>query len=301
MTTVKLPSAMTIRGVTFPPGTVLPCLATSQLVLLKHTQTAWHHLLAGLYAWLCQAEPSVEERAQVASQLAAVDFPMPAKDGAPPMPWAVVRVGGMVFCLLEGNLALATAEVLVNDSNDQLHMGGGVAGALRSRGGMELEAEARRLAPARMGEIVRTSAGRLSAREIYHAVVIEYAQMNRTELGDVKSSFHAVLETALEEGVASIAVPMLGCGIGGLQVEDVTSAYLSIARQVSVKRKRGMLILLMAFGDEDAAKAARALAEGADPSAAAREAEEFLKEAARLLEQVPTSKRNESQGGEPES
>jgi O-acetyl-ADP-ribose deacetylase (regulator of RNase III) len=58
-------------------------------------------------------------------------------------------------------------------------MGGGVAAALRSRGGIEVHQEAIRHAPARIGSVVRTGAGRLAARYVYHAVVIDYDDARR--------------------------------------------------------------------------------------------------------------------------
>jgi O-acetyl-ADP-ribose deacetylase len=283
MTTVKLTAGMSVGGVTLLPGTDVPCFASSQLIILKHGPNASYHLLSGLYAWACQADRGEQSLQPHLARLAAANFPMPAVGNAPALPSAVARAGGMVLCAVQGNIALAATEVIVNAANDQLQMGGGVAGAIRSRGGIELEVESRSHAPARMGDIVRTSAGKLKARELYHAVVIEYTTMNRTEMSDVESSFTKVLETALEERVSSVAVPFLGCGVGGLSVQDVAGTYLSAARRVGAEKKRGMLVLLVVYGEEDAAKVAETFASSADPDALAKTAEDFLKEAQRLL------------------
>lgn len=283
LATVKLPSRIEARGAQFAAGELLPCFAASQLPIQKGAHDADFHLLAGLYAWAVQAGPDAPRYAEVSARLAAASFPFPAIQGAPPLPLATARAGGMLLCVLEGNVALATTQVIVNAANDQMQMGGGVAGALRSKGGIELELESRRHAPARLGDVVRTPAGKLAALELYHAVVIDYVYMNRTDMSDVESSYRKVLETALEGAVSSVTVPMLGCGVGGLNVSDVTATYLKAAREVGAKRKRGLLVLLVAYGDEDAARAAQALRDNADPAAAAREAEDFFKQAQKQL------------------
>lgn len=120
--------------------------------------------------------------------------------------------------LVFGDIALAATEAVANAANDQLAMGGGVAGALHAAGGLEIEREAVRSAPAAIGSVVRTGAGDLMARFVYHAVVIRYDLKGGTRAPDVRVAVRGLLEAAAEDGVSSLALPLFGAGVGGLSL-----------------------------------------------------------------------------------
>ncbi len=127
--------------------------------------------------------------------------------------------GVVSVALVNDNIAARKADVLVNAANDQLQMGGGVAAALRSRGGIEIHQEAIRQAPARIGSVVRTGAGVLEARYVYHAVVIDYELRKGTTVVDVAEVVRNLVAMAIADGVRSLAMPLFGAGVGGLSVE----------------------------------------------------------------------------------
>jgi len=60
----------------------------------------------------------------------------------------------------------------VNAANNRLLMGAGVAGAIKRRGGQEIEDEGVRKGPIPVGEAAVTGAGKLKARYVIHAVVM---------------------------------------------------------------------------------------------------------------------------------
>jgi O-acetyl-ADP-ribose deacetylase (regulator of RNase III) len=124
------------------------------------------------------------------------------------------------------DIAGVKADVLVNAANTELHMGGGVAAALRSRGGIEIHQEAIRHAPAALGSVVRTGAGKLDARFVYHAVVIDYDVSKGTSASDVATVMKNVLRRASSDGVNSIGLPLFGAGVGGLSVESSLQTIL---------------------------------------------------------------------------
>lgn len=127
--------------------------------------------------------------------------------------------GTISVVLVNDNIAARKADVLVNAANDQLQMGGGVAAALRSRGGIEIHQEAIRHAPARIGSVVRTGAGALDARYVYHAVVIDYEIRKGTSAVDVSEVVRTMVRMAVEDNARSIACPLFGAGVGGLSAE----------------------------------------------------------------------------------
>jgi O-acetyl-ADP-ribose deacetylase (regulator of RNase III) len=87
-----------------------------------------------------------------------------------------------------------------------------------------------------LGSAVRTGAGKLAARYVYHAVVIDYDISKGTSVGDVVVAVRGVLAFAREDRVRTLAMLLFGAGVGGLGVrrsleailetiEDVSSAY----------------------------------------------------------------------------
>ncbi len=296
LTTIRLARDLAGLGVTLARGEELPCFPSSQVAILKGREDAIYHLMSGLYAAFILGKPGKSDLPKIRQKLAAAGFPLRGGGEGPPAAQALLCAGDIIIALAQGNIADCATEVIVNAANEGLWMGGGVAGALRGRGGIELEKEARMHAPAPQGEIVLTGAGRLRAKEIYHAVVIDQHHMTRTELGSVEAAFQKVLETAIERGVSSVAVPFLGCGVGGLEIPDVARAYASVARSVAAVKKRCLLVVLVALEEGETAKAAEALGEAEDPEAEKKLAEEYLKEAVRALEQGPSVRKKPAGG-----
>jgi hypothetical protein len=126
----------------------------------------------------------------------------------------LVHLGLGSLSLICGDLAAQTADVLVNEANQNLQMTGAVAGALRARGGVEIHQEAISMAPVSLGRVVRTSAGSLQARVVYHAVTKDY-DLDRGLSGKVVS---AVVEECLvmaeEDEAESLCLPLFGAGGG---------------------------------------------------------------------------------------
>src|SRR5262249_32511882 len=134
--------------------------------------------------------------------------------------------GSVTVSLVNDNIAARGADVLVNAANNQLHMGGGVAAALRSRGGIEIHQEAVRHAPARIGSVIRTGAGKLPATYVYHAVVIDYSVSKGTSLADVAEVTRNLIGLAITDGVRTMALPLFGAGVGGLSIESSLTTIL---------------------------------------------------------------------------
>lgn len=116
--------------------------------------------------------------------------------------------------LICGDLAAEAADVLVNEANNHLQMTGAVAGALRARGGVEIHQEAISMAPCPLGQVVRTGAGKLDARVVYHAVTKDY-ELDRGLSGKVVATVtEECLSMASEDEAGSICLPLFGAGGG---------------------------------------------------------------------------------------
>jgi O-acetyl-ADP-ribose deacetylase (regulator of RNase III) len=71
-----------------------------------------------------------------------------------------------------GDLLTSPAEVLVSSDDYHLTMGGGVSAAIRAAAGSGLLVDAQKSIPRRLGDVVVTSAGLLTARYVFHVITI---------------------------------------------------------------------------------------------------------------------------------
>ena len=117
-----------------------------------------------------------------------------------------------------GDITKLEVDAIVNAANTRLVMGGGVAGAIKRAGGKEIEDEAVRQGPIKIGEAVATTAGKLKARYVIHAPTMEMDF--RTNAEKVRLAMRAALKKAEELGIESIAFPALGTGVGGFPKDE---------------------------------------------------------------------------------
>ena len=138
-------------------------------------------------------------------------------------------IGEGVLVVVEGDITEANVDAIVNAANSQLWMGGGVAGAIKRKGGVEIEKEAVSKGPVPVGRAVSTTAGRLKAKYVIHAPTMEYPAM-RIPLENAVKATRAALEEAVRLGVKSVAFPAMGAGVGGLGVREVAKAMAEVVK-----------------------------------------------------------------------
>ncbi|MBW1845130.1 MAG: macro domain-containing protein, partial [Deltaproteobacteria bacterium] len=71
--------------------------------------------------------------------------------------------------LVEGDIAEADADAVVNAANSSLVLGAGVAGAIAAKGGPSIQSECDAIGPIEVGDAVVTGAGDLPATHLIHA------------------------------------------------------------------------------------------------------------------------------------
>ena len=130
--------------------------------------------------------------------------------------------------VVEGDIAAQAVDAIVNAANNELWMGAGVAGAIKTRGGAEIEREAMAKGPIRVGEAVATGAGRLAARYAIHAAVM--GQDLRTDAALVRDATASALAVAARLGLTSIAFPALGTGVGGFPLDECARVMLAAVK-----------------------------------------------------------------------
>lgn len=134
------------------------------------------------------------------------------------------RCGGTRIRIVKGDITSLSCEAIVNAANDHLWMGGGVAGAIKQRGGEEIEREAVRQGPIPIGDAVATGAGRLPAHYVIHAVTM--GQDLVTGESHIRAATRSALQLAERLGLRSVAFPALGTGVGGFPLDRAAAVML---------------------------------------------------------------------------
>lgn len=124
-----------------------------------------------------------------------------------------MNIKGCEIKVIQGDITGESVDAIVNAANNKLVMGGGVAGAIRKKGGKVIEDEAVRKGPIQIGEAVETSAGALKAKYIIHAATM--GMDFKTDEVKIRDSAKSALVLASKLKIKSIAFPALGCGVGG--------------------------------------------------------------------------------------
>ncbi|HKS82601.1 MAG TPA: macro domain-containing protein [Candidatus Acidoferrales bacterium] len=127
----------------------------------------------------------------------------------------------------QGDLTETDVDAIVNAANNDLQLGGGVAGAIRRKGGDEIQRECDAIGSIPLGGAAITSGGRLKARHVIHAASMELG--GRTSAADLRSSTAHSLRIASEHNLETIAFPAVGTGIARFPIRECAQIMLSEA------------------------------------------------------------------------
>lgn len=124
----------------------------------------------------------------------------------------------MTVSVIEGDLLDQPVDCIVNPWNQNiipwwLLLPHGVSGAIKKRAGYGPFFELGRMGLIPLGGAVLTGAGRLPYKAIIHVAGISLWW--RSSEGSIRASVRGALDIALERGFGSIALPLIGAGVGG--------------------------------------------------------------------------------------
>ena len=124
----------------------------------------------------------------------------------------VLRIKTTNLKIIQADITELSCDAIVNAANNQLLMGGGVAGVIRKKGGQAIEDEALKKGPIEIGAAVATGAGRLKAKYVIHAATM--GMDFKTDEHKIRQAGANALKCAEKLNLKSIAFPALGCGVG---------------------------------------------------------------------------------------
>src|ERR1700693_1929618 len=107
----------------------------------------------------------------------------------------------------QGDITDRAVDAIVNAANNDLILGAGVAGAIRTKGGPAIQQECDRIGKIALGEAAVTSGGKLKAKFVIHAASMHLG--GRTSEENLRTSTRNSLLRASERKLASIALPAI--------------------------------------------------------------------------------------------
>src|SRR6266705_907399 len=162
-------------------------------------------------------------------------------------------INGVTLALIQGNIIEVQADAIVNAANAALAGGGGVDGAIHRAGGPSIMEACRKIGGCPTGSAVATTAGRLPAKYVFHAVGPIYSG-GMDDARQLASAYASCLDLAEQYQVKNIAFPSLSTGIYGYPLELAAPIALRTVIE-HLKKPTGLQQVLMVLFGESAYKA----------------------------------------------
>ena len=136
-----------------------------------------------------------------------------------------VKINSTVLELIQGDITDQTTDVIVNAANAALQLGGGVAGAIRRRGGPKIQEECNKIGGTRVGGAEITTGANLTAKYVIHAVGPIFGEDHEDE--KLKDATLNSLLLADKNRLKSITFPAISTGIFGFPKDRCATIMLS--------------------------------------------------------------------------
>ncbi len=135
----------------------------------------------------------------------------------------------MKITIIKSDITTLKVDAIVNAANSLGYLGGGVAGAIKRKGGKIIEDEAVAKGPTPVGMACSTTAGELPAKAVIHApTMVEPASPSSTK--NISAATMAALMLARDLGYRRVAIPGMGTGVGGVAPKDAARAIVHVIK-----------------------------------------------------------------------
>jgi O-acetyl-ADP-ribose deacetylase (regulator of RNase III) len=140
-----------------------------------------------------------------------------------------IIIKNSILKLVQGDITELNTNVIVNAANAQLILGGGVAGAIRNKGGPKIQEECNKIRESFVGGAVITTGGNLKAKHVIHAVGPRMGEGD--EDAKLRNAVTNSLKLMDEHGLKTIAFPAISTGIFGYPIERCANVMISTAKK----------------------------------------------------------------------
>jgi len=154
-----------------------------------------------------------------------------------------------IYKIIKGDVTEQETEAIVNAANTNLILGAGVAGAIRLKGGPQIQKECNEKASIIEGEVAVTSGGNLKAKYILHAATMPPGGRSSAQI--VQKAVYSIFEKLREYKIKSASMPAIGCGIAGVNIKDGARVIIKAVIQEIEKDQYPEEFRIVLFTEED--------------------------------------------------
>ena len=152
--------------------------------------------------------------------------------------------------VVKTDITTLEVDAIVNAANETLLGGGGVDGAIHRAAGPELFDECYLLGGCPTGEARLTKGYRLPAKYVIHTVGPVWSGGERGEPELLKSCYRSVFRIARENGIKSLALPAISCGVHRFPVERAVKIAVGETVAELISSDAIQRVVFACFGDE---------------------------------------------------
>ena len=139
-----------------------------------------------------------------------------------------LKVKNSLISLVQGDITELDTDVIVNAANAQLILGGGVAGAIKRKGGPKIQQECNQIGGTNVGGAVITTGGNLKAKHVIHAVGPRMGEGNEDE--KLRNATLNSLKLMDKHNLKKIAFPAISTGIFGYPIDNCSKIMISTTK-----------------------------------------------------------------------
>ncbi|HEU24095.1 MAG: Appr-1-p processing protein [Mesoaciditoga sp.] len=163
------------------------------------------------------------------------------------------RIGNTLIEIKQCDITKENVDVIVNAANSHLAHGGGVALAISMAGGDVIDKESREYiqkhGPLNTGDVAVTSAGRLNARFVIHAVGPVWGEGKEDE--KLSRAFENALKKADELNLKSITFPAISSGIYGFPKDRCARIFYEVVKRYFSRKSSIELVRMCLYSKEE--------------------------------------------------
>ena len=167
------------------------------------------------------------------------------------------KIGNAHLELIRGDITDQESDAIVNAANSTLLGGGGVDGAIHSKGGPKILEECKRIREKEWpdglptGNAVVTSGGNLKARYVIHTVGPIWRGGVYDEAKLLRRAYWNSLKLAVVNGLKTVAFPSISTGAYGYPTDEASRIAVAAVKDYLEKEDKLEKVTFVLFSERD--------------------------------------------------